>query len=154
MLKVHSHESGEPMEFRNRGQLRNGNPGGDFTRAPRCGARNRQGKPCMRPTLRKKDRCALHGGKSLGAATPEGRQKLRAIHWKNGARSQRLQAEGKKLARRREQEILMTLLSEMTAESVQARQLAGVPVLPQIKVRVRVTAPEPPEEWGRAGGNE
>lgn len=40
--------------------------------APRCGARNRQGKPCQAPAMRGKKRCRLHGGKSPGA--PRGNQ--------------------------------------------------------------------------------
>ncbi|HAD86506.1 MAG TPA: hypothetical protein DCG48_04005 [Rhodospirillaceae bacterium] len=35
--------------------------------APRCGAKNRQGKPCQSPAMRGKKRCRLHGGKSPGA---------------------------------------------------------------------------------------
>ncbi len=33
----------------NRGQLRHGNPGGDPSSSPRCGARNRRGAPCGSP---------------------------------------------------------------------------------------------------------
>lgn len=35
--------------------------------APRCGAKNRQGKPCQSPAMRSKKRCRLHGGLSTGA---------------------------------------------------------------------------------------
>ena len=38
--------------------------------------------------MRHKCRCELHGGKSTGARTAEGMQKLRDIHWKHGQRSQ------------------------------------------------------------------
>src|ERR1051325_3772649 len=54
------------------GWLRNGNPPGDFRRAPRCLARNRRGQPCMRPAGRGKARCNLHGGHSTGPRTPAG----------------------------------------------------------------------------------
>ena len=37
--------------------------------APRCGAKNRQGRPCRCPALRGKRRCRLHGGLSTGPPT-------------------------------------------------------------------------------------
>ena len=38
----------QPHE-RRRGWLKNGNPPGDFTKAPRCGAKNRRGTPLPGP---------------------------------------------------------------------------------------------------------
>jgi hypothetical protein len=35
----------------NRGWLRNGNLGGDWTKAARCGAKNRLGLPCQCPAM-------------------------------------------------------------------------------------------------------
>jgi len=55
---------GTPHEKR-RGTLNNGNPPGDFSMAPRCGARNRRGSPCQCPAMRN-GRCRLHGGLSTG----------------------------------------------------------------------------------------
>ena len=59
-----------PHEKR-RGELRNGNPPGDFSKAPRCGAKNRRGSPCRCPAMRN-GRCRLHGGLSTGPTTAEG----------------------------------------------------------------------------------
>jgi hypothetical protein len=35
------------------GSLKNGNPSGDFTKAARCGAKNRRGLPCQQPAIRR-----------------------------------------------------------------------------------------------------
>lgn len=44
----------------------------DETGTPRCGARNRQGKPCNRPPAQGANRCKLHGGASpKGNALPQ-----------------------------------------------------------------------------------
>jgi|SRR6516162_1882516 len=53
-----------------RGRLRNGNPGGDPSKAPRCGAKTRGGSVCRQPAM-KNGRCRLHGGKSPGAPRGE-----------------------------------------------------------------------------------
>ncbi len=49
-----------------RGRLKNGNPTGDFTKAPRCGAKTRKGTPCQAPAMAN-GRCRMHGGCSPGA---------------------------------------------------------------------------------------
>lgn len=50
----------------NRGWLKHGNPPGDPSKAPRCGARRKyDGQPCQAPGM-KNGRCRLHGGKSTG----------------------------------------------------------------------------------------
>jgi hypothetical protein len=54
-----------------RGHLKNGNPPGDPSIAPRCGAKTRAGAPCRQPAMRN-GRCRLHGGKSPGA--PRGKR--------------------------------------------------------------------------------
>src|SRR5215831_21245292 len=54
-----------------RGSLKNGNSPGDFSKAPRCGAKTRKGTACQSPAMRN-GRCQLHGGKSTGPRTPEG----------------------------------------------------------------------------------
>ncbi len=66
-----------------RGWLRNGNPPGDFTKAPRCGAKTRKGTPCKAPAMAN-GRCRLHGGKSTGPKTPEGLARSRRANWKHG----------------------------------------------------------------------
>src|SRR5512132_3668880 len=39
-----------------------------------CGAKTRQGRPCIMTALRN-GRCRMHGGASKGPVTPEGKQK-------------------------------------------------------------------------------
>jgi len=55
--------------------------------APRCGAKTRSGSPCRAPAIRGKRRCRMHGGRSCGARTAEGRAAQRAAHTKHGLRS-------------------------------------------------------------------
>ena len=66
-----------------RGKLRNGNPSGDYSKAPRCGAKNRRGTPCQCPAM-PNGRCRLHGGRSTGPRTPEGRERSRLAVTKHG----------------------------------------------------------------------
>ena len=66
-----------------KGWLKNGNPAGDFRKAPRCGAKNRRGLACQQPGMAN-GRCRLHGGKSTGARTPEGRQRIAQANLKHG----------------------------------------------------------------------
>src|ERR1041385_1352231 len=101
----HPMNSGIETSKSNRGRLKNGNRSGDYMKAPRCGARNRQGQPCRCPAIRGKQRCRLHGGKSTGPRTKEGFHRIRSANWKDGSRSARLQSEAKLEARRREEEI-------------------------------------------------
>ena len=85
---------GHPMkDEQGRGWLKNGNPPGDFTTAPRCGAQNRQGKPCRAPAIKGRVRCRLHGGKSTGAKTAAGIHRIRQAAWRHGLYSKRLQIE-------------------------------------------------------------
>ena len=65
------------------GWLKNNNPPGDFTKAPRCGAKTRTGTPCKAPAMAN-GRCRLHGGKSTGPRTPEGLAKSKRANWKHG----------------------------------------------------------------------
>jgi hypothetical protein len=67
----------------NRGRLKNNNPGGDFSKAPRCGAKTRKGAACMAPAM-KNGRCRMHGGKSTGPRTTEGLKKSRKARLKHG----------------------------------------------------------------------
>lgn len=70
-----------------RGKLKHGNPSGDFSNAPRCGAKNRRGTPCQCPAMRN-GRCRLHGGLSTGARTPEGIERIRQAVRKHGRYSE------------------------------------------------------------------
>ena len=81
---------GRPHD-RRRGWLKNGNRPGDFTKTPRCGARNRRGTPCQCPAMRN-GRCRLHGGLSTGPRTPEGIERLRVTRTKHGFNSTRMVA--------------------------------------------------------------
>jgi len=85
------------------GKLKNGNPDGDPSRAPRCGARARRtGKPCQAPAM-KNGRCRLHGGLSTGPRTPEGKARARRGNWKHGEYSteaMRLKREAAEVFRR------------------------------------------------------
>ena len=66
-----------------RGWLRNGNPPGDFSSAPRCGAKTRQGTACQCPAMQN-GRCRLHGGLSTGPKTVEGIERIRRALTKHG----------------------------------------------------------------------
>jgi hypothetical protein len=72
--------------LRRRGQLKNGNPSGDFLAAPRCGAKTRAGCPCRQPAMRN-GRCRLHGGKSTGARTAEGQRRAQTARLVHGRRT-------------------------------------------------------------------
>lgn len=66
------------------GWLKNGNPPGDFTKAPRCNAKAKSTqRPCRAPAMIN-GRCRLHGGCSTGPRTPEGLEKSRMANWKDG----------------------------------------------------------------------
>ena len=71
-----------PHEKR-RGMLKNGNPSGDFSKASRCGAKNRCGVPCQCPGMAN-GRCRLHGGSSTGAKTAEGIERIRTAVTRHG----------------------------------------------------------------------
>ena len=90
-----------------RGWLKNANPPGDFSKAPRCGAKTRRGTACLCPAMRN-GRCRLHGGKSTGPRTAEGLERSRKARWRHGFRSRETReflAEG----RRRRKELLALL---------------------------------------------
>jgi len=71
---------------RRRGRLKNGNPPGDYLAAPRCGAKTRAGCACRQPAM-KNGRCRLHGGKSTGARTADGRRRARTARLVHGRRT-------------------------------------------------------------------
>lgn len=76
-------EKGEDLPQEKRGWLRNGNLPGDFTKAPRCGAKTRAGTPCKCPAM-PNGRCRLHGGKSTGPKTKDGKERSKRGNWKHG----------------------------------------------------------------------
>ena len=88
--------SNEPHVQR-RGWLKNGNPAGDPSLAPRCGARTRQGTLCRCPAMRNKQRCRLHGGASTGPRTKKGLSHSRRANWKHGLYSAKAKLEAKQL---------------------------------------------------------
>ena len=50
----------------------------------RCGAKTRRGTACLKPALKGKTRCQLHGGKATGARTTAGRQRLSDAQLRHG----------------------------------------------------------------------
>ena len=74
------------LPLHRRGRLNNGNPPGDFLAAPRCGARTRSGGSCCQPAMRN-GRCRIHGGKSTGPRTAEGRARIGRAQLRHGGRT-------------------------------------------------------------------
>jgi hypothetical protein len=64
----------------------------------RCGARTRRGTECLKPALKDRNRCQLHGGRSCGATTLAGREKLAASKTKHGRFTKQKRAEAKRRA--------------------------------------------------------
>ena len=84
-------------EAMNRGWLKHGNPPGDPSQAPRCGARTRKDQPCRAPAVRGKRRCRMHGGRSTGPRTPAGRERSTRARWTHGRYSAERQREFQQL---------------------------------------------------------
>jgi hypothetical protein len=95
--RVDKSESNEAPHARRSGRLKNGNPSGDLSLVPRCGARTRAGYPCRSPAMAN-GRCRLHGGNSTGARTAEGLQRCRTASLTHGQRSAAVVAERRELA--------------------------------------------------------
>jgi len=91
------------------GKLKNGNPSGDPNKAPRCGAHSRRtGNPCKSPAIRGRNRCRMHGGRSTGAVTAEGIEKVRKANWVHGGQSLKAkQSRQESVATRRETSALL-----------------------------------------------
>ena len=53
----------------------------------RCLAKTRRGTLCQNPAIGGRNRCKLHGGRSTGPRTPEGKQRVVDAHTKHGRRS-------------------------------------------------------------------
>src|SRR5208283_2576542 len=94
------------------GWLKNGNPTGDPSTAPRCGAKTRKGAPCKGPAM-KNGRCRMHGGASTGPRTSTGLTRSRHANWKHGCYSAHSKLQAK---------LLHKLLRECRA---QCRDIAG-----------------------------
>lgn len=71
-----------------KGMLKNGNPSGDPSKAPRCGARTRNAQSCKAPAMTN-GRCRMHGGKSTGPRTVAGLKKSQNARRKHGFYSAR-----------------------------------------------------------------
>src|SRR5262245_31423458 len=98
--------------------------------------------------MRGKARCRLHGGKSTGARTKAGIQKIRAAHWVDGRRSARLLTKAKAWSELETQKGLLELLEDWTPVTIRMRRLMGLPDLPRYRCRVRLKCPDgPPKEW-------
>lgn len=65
--------------------------------AARCQARSkRSGRQCRKPALKGQAVCRIHGGRSTGPTTPEGRQRCaeaRVIHRRERRQTRRVRAE-------------------------------------------------------------
>jgi hypothetical protein len=64
----------------------------------RCKARTRHGTECKKPALKGRNRCQLHGGKSCGATTEAGLDRLAASKTKHGRFTKQKRAEAKRRA--------------------------------------------------------
>ena len=53
----------------------------------RCLAKTRKGTPCQNPVVTDRNRCRMHGGKSTGPRTAEGKARVAAANTKHGRRS-------------------------------------------------------------------
>jgi hypothetical protein len=69
-----------------RGRLKNGNPAGDYRKAPRCGAKTRAKGCCAQPAMAN-GRCRFHGGKSTGPRTAAGLRRSQAARLTHGFRT-------------------------------------------------------------------
>jgi len=91
-----------------RGWLRHGNPPGDLSTVPQCGAKNRRQTSCRAPAM-KNGRCKFHGGLSTSTRTPEGLERSRRARWIHGGYS--LQTRALLRENRRRWRELLALLS-------------------------------------------
>jgi hypothetical protein len=127
--------SGAPACPRGTGWLRHGNPPGDLRLARRCGARTRAGGACRQPAMRN-GRCRLHGGKSTGPRTSEGRERSRRAHLRHGLRGRdylAVRREGMALRRRVNAACLALLAALAVREGHPAPR--RVPYTPAVWVR-------------------
>ena len=59
----------------------------------RCLAKTRRGTECQRPAIKGAVRCRLHGGRSTGPRTEEGRARISAANMKHGRKTKERLAE-------------------------------------------------------------
>ena len=64
----------------------------------RCGAKTEAGGECQRPAVKKTGRCTRHGGKSTGAKTQAGRDKIAQVHTTHGRTTKAERAKSKRRA--------------------------------------------------------
>jgi hypothetical protein len=74
----------------------------------RCLAKTRRGTKCQRAAYKHNGRCALHGGLSTGARTPEGSQRTSEANTKHGR-----QTKGKVAAQRHAAIVGRRVMSEL-----------------------------------------
>jgi hypothetical protein len=112
------------------GRLKFGNPSGDFTKAPRCGAKTRRGTSCQCPAM-KNGRCRLHGGLSTGPKTPEGIERIRRAVTKHGRYANQVRRPRRKLRveptkrGRKRVEMDPTIVFELAAMGCTDREIAA-----------------------------
>jgi hypothetical protein len=102
--------------------------------------------------MRGKERCRLHGGKSTGARTLAGIQRIRKGRWKHGGRSAKLQAEYQEWKCQQEELEAEYLSMQLNLERDPwfRRLLHGLPPpAPQVRVQLakRGFCKTPPPEW-------
>lgn len=67
---------------------------GGHIRCRQCAAKSkRTQEQCKAPAMRAKRVCRIHGGKSTGVKTPEGRVKLALVHTKHGQETRAIRKE-------------------------------------------------------------
>ena len=64
----------------------------------RCLAKTRRGTECQKPAIKGRNRCQLHGGRSTGPRTEEGRSRIAAANYKHGNRTKERLAENREQA--------------------------------------------------------
>ena len=63
---------------------------------PICQAKSKQsGQQCRNFSTKGKRVCRIHGGKSTGSRTQEGRQRQEKVNWKHGLRSKKAREESR-----------------------------------------------------------
>ncbi len=114
--------SGASTPERRRGGNPLGNPG--LNLAPRCGARTRKGCACRAPAMAN-GRCRMHGGRSTGPRTPEGKAARTAAHTTHGHRAapkRKVLRANRTLVRR----ILLCVAAVRLGQYMPAEMMAGL----------------------------
>lgn len=113
--------------------------GGKITCA-RCAAKSkRSGLQCARPAMSGKTVCDIHGGRSTGPRTPEGKRRNSAAHTKSGRYSrQQLEADSRDLTRIRQLEDAMYIQGMTTSPRTSGRKPNGYKAISTIQEVVSV----------------